>query len=174
MTAKKSIFSTKNILIASSVAVALVAFGIFRWAKNKQEQTITVFSNLRITPKGIRNVRIANSFLRFNIDLELFNPSNENLYISGYGVVNISRLILYYKQTKLGESNVYLSDIQIQNNRALLLKNIPIEISILNLLSMLPEILDMINELSSMNLNSFLMKVEMNALGEYYTIDVKN
>ena len=79
MATKTTIFTNKNLLIAGGVVVALAAFGVFKWAKKKQEQAITVFTNMRIKPVGIRNVRIQSGFLRFNLDLELFNPSNENL-----------------------------------------------------------------------------------------------
>ena len=174
MATKKTIFTPKNLLIGAGAVLVLTAFGVFKWAKNKQEQAVTVFSNMRIKPVGIRNVKIQSGYLRFNIDLELFNPSNENLDISGFGVVNISRFIIYFKNTLLGQSNLYLDNIQIQNNRSLTLKNIPIEISIINLLSILPDVPAIINELSSMKFNSFTMKVEMNALGQFYTIDVKN
>jgi len=174
MATKTTIFTNKNLLIAGGVVVALAAFGVFKWAKKKQEQAITVFTNMRIKPVGIRNVRIQSGFLRFNLDLELFNPSNENLDISGFGIINLSRIFMYYKDTKLGESNINLSNIQIQNNQSLTLKNIPIEIGLLNLIGILPEIPNIINELSTMKLNSFLMKVELDALGEYYTINVTN
>lgn len=156
---------TRNILIFSAVVVLLIgAFG-YGWFKKKTTQAITIFKNIRIKPVGISNFKFTWSFITFNMDVDLFNPTNESLSIESFGLASLTRITLYYGDIYLGESLVNQQVFSINENSSTILKNIPITINTTNLLDVIPEFIN-----GKPQLSKFRANATITALGEDYAI----
>jgi hypothetical protein len=153
---------TRNILIVSTLL--LIGVGVF-FVKRKTNQAFTIMENLQIKPIRISNIKLKLNNISFNLDLELFNPTNESLNINTFGLASLTRITLYYNNIFLGESNVNQENFFINENSSTIIKNIPININTLNILDVLPDFIS-----GKPALNKFRANATISALGQDYTI----
>lgn len=163
--------TSKKIYIGVGIAVVLIALFGYKWFTRKTEAATIIFKNLSIKPVGIRNLSLQNTFLKFNLDIELFNSTNESLEIDTLGLATISRLTFYYKNNYVGQSVGNIEQFVINENSSTIIRNIPVEINLINALDLLPEFIN--NGLPTMQtlFDNLKVNTTISAFGETYTIN---
>jgi hypothetical protein len=121
---------TKHIVIAG----AILGVGAL-WYSSKLNKWKETMKKLKALPTGIRNFDINFKRMRFNLDVTLFNPTNENFNPDGVIAV-VKRIVLKDKTAKrIATITVNKSFISIPAKGKFVLKDLLVEIPILENLS---------------------------------------
>ncbi|WP_300568446.1 hypothetical protein [Flavobacterium sp.] len=120
----------KHIVIAG----AILGVGAL-WYSSKLNKWKETMKKLKALPTGIRNFDINFKRMRFNLDVTLFNPTNENFNPDGVIAV-VKRIVLKDKTAKrIATITVNKSFISIPAKGKFILKDLLVEIPILENLS---------------------------------------
>jgi hypothetical protein len=128
--------STK-IAVGIGIAIA-ISVGI---AYNKIQKLKKTFEKITIEPINLRNVKITQGNINFNVDVLFFNPTSENFSIKGY-VVNLKSVKFFYKGQYIATANAVFSEISIPANNQLVVKNIPVSAPVLSVLQNVVSLID--------------------------------
>jgi hypothetical protein len=111
----------KKILIGS--VLFLVLLSIYGYSKAKKLKAI--FEQITLSPVGFRNLKVSLKDIRFNIDVEMKNPTSDNFDVSGY-IASLKRLNFFYKGGYLATAKPELNSISIPANNKVRISNIPV------------------------------------------------
>lgn len=110
---------------------ALITLGIL-WYKGKVNKWQGTFKKLKALPTALRNFDINFSRIRFNLDVTLFNPTNENFSPDGI-IAIVKRIVLKDKNAAtIATITVNKSFISIPANGKYVLKDLLVEIPLLD------------------------------------------
>ncbi|WP_445714053.1 hypothetical protein [Flavobacterium sp.] len=116
------ILKTKTkIIIGVIVIIALISFYGYRKAMKLK----ALFEKITISASGFRNLKMSLTDIRFDIDVTMFNPAEENFEISSY-LATLKRLNFFYNGKYLATAKPMISDISIPANNQLKISNIPV------------------------------------------------
>lgn len=87
---------------------------------------------MTIRPTGIRGLSLTGQYLKFRLDFEIYNPTNEAFAITGGSFAKIKRVMVYRQGKFLGMANVDIDQIEIPAISILQISDIPFQISLLN------------------------------------------
>lgn len=116
-----TIKTSTKIIIGVLFFVVLVSI----YGYNKAMKLKSIFEKITISPTGFRNLSVALDKITFNVDVEMFNPSEDNFDVSGY-VVKLERLNFFYNGKYLATAKPQLSEISIPANNRIRINNIPV------------------------------------------------
>jgi hypothetical protein len=152
---------TKIILSALALgATGLVLFG------NRQVSGMNhIIQNLKTDIKKIRLKGVTGNNVRLSVDVDLINATSSSLNVPGK-LVTVKTLRFFSPSGKyLGVADINLSNISIEANGVKTLQDIPVVISLRDITSSLPEILDIIKDSSTL-----VVKADVNAFGMDFTV----
>lgn len=113
---------------------AIVGIGVL-WYSSKLNKWKETMKKLKALPTGIRNFDINFKRMRFNLDVTLYNPTNENFSPDGIIAV-VKRIILKDKTAKrIATITINKSFISIPAKGKFVLKDLIVEIPILENIS---------------------------------------
>lgn len=122
-TVKKILWASAGLLVAASI------FGFKKVSKIKE-----IFEGMDILPDRISKFDASFTRLKFNLDIKLVNNSNEDLYVTGGSIVSLKQIIIFYRDTYLATVNVALNSIEIPKKGFYILRDIPVEVDLINVL----------------------------------------
>lgn len=150
---------TKHIVITG----AILGIGIL-WYSSKVSKWKETMKKIKGLPTGIRNFDINFKRLRFNLDVTLYNPTDDNFSPDGVIVV-VKRILLKDKKGKrIATITVNKSFVSIPAKGKYVLKDLIVEIPILDNLSNL-ESLSQIT-----GINDVKVETIIGVLGKEYSI----
>lgn len=149
----------KILLIAGGALVVSSIVGFQKVTKIKE-----IFDEMDIVPDIVKNFDInLKGRIRFDLDIKLINKSNEDLYVTGVGLVTLKQIILFYKDTYLATVDVNIGEIEIPAKSEFYLRKIPIEVDGVNVLQNIRSLIDF-------NINNLATTGIINAMGNDYEI----
>lgn len=116
--------STKKIVVSLLVVLAFVVI----YGYNKAKTLVGIFDKMTIAPAGISNVDVSLDRFKFNIDVKLTNPTQEDFTVSGYGLAELQEISIFYDGLYIATSQVNLSEISIPGENELIIHNIAVEV----------------------------------------------
>lgn len=158
---------TQTKVILGGIA-ALAVYGV-AYVANRKKRALEIANSIKITPRSVKNIKVdwQSGILTAKIDLQMRNMTEKNVGISSDGIA--LKKIMFYKQTQyLGEVVINRSGISIPAFEAVMLKDIPIQVELGNLVSQLAQ------SLFNGNLDTVLdMVYVLNIFGQDYRIDYR-
>lgn len=148
-----------KVLIGLGIVVFLTS--IFGVKKAKEMQIL--FSKLTIKPLNFRNFSGNLKTIKFYCDVVLKNPTDIDFEVNGY-LIKLTQLNFYYDGKFLATSYQNITDISIPANNELLLKNILVEVNVINALQNA-------NELYNFSYDKLTVEAIVNVAG--YNITLK-
>lgn len=115
-----------------AIAVAAV-LGVAAWyAKDKIDTAIEVFQNVSIKPFSLpKNIRFTNpnslnipQNVNFNIDIAIVNPDFREFSASGFGVIKLTSVSAYFKDSLIGTANLNLDEITVPAQSNFVIQNV--------------------------------------------------
>ncbi len=138
-----------------------LAYVIFQKKINNWKSTIT---KLQAIPTGLRNLKIENSILKFNLDITLYNPTNDDFKPDGIIAV-LKKIIIRDKfGYEIATISVEKSYIVIPAKSNYTLKDLPVSIPIISNLSNLQNL----SKIKS--INDIQIQTIMTVLGKQFLI----
>lgn len=110
-----------KIIIGVGAFLLLVTY--LGYAKAKKLQAI--FDKILINVTGFRNLNASLTDIRFNVDIELTNPTGEDFSVNGY-FVTLTRLNFFYKGKYLATAKPQIETVLVPANNKLKISNIPV------------------------------------------------
>ena len=157
---KKLSPQTKKYLTAGALVLgALALYGISRASEIK-----AALMNFSAKPIAIRNIRISLKSINFLLSIRIYNPTNTEVDLTGFGVVQVRRIIVYRKGQFFAAANVNLSNLRVGANGTIDITDIPIELPTASLL-------DNIMTISDIKLSDITVKVVVSIAGSEYVIE---
>jgi hypothetical protein len=121
---------SKHIIVVG----AIIGIGVL-WYSSKINRWKETMTKLKAVPTGLRNFDINFKRMRFNLDVTLYNPTNENFNPDGI-IAIVKRIILKDKTAKnIATITVNKSFISLPAKGKLELKDLIVEIPILENIS---------------------------------------
>jgi hypothetical protein len=110
---------------------ALAITGLFFFGKRKAISVSQTLKSITIKVNGIKNIKLSGTSINFDTDLNLMNPTAQNLTIETAGAITLSKLIFKdLNGNPIGESYPNITDINIPAGETLRLSKIPTSIPI--------------------------------------------
>lgn len=150
--------------IAIAAGLLAIVGATYQYGVRKANQLKDIAENMTISVKWISKVIPTLTNISFNLDLELKNNSVYDLSVSGFGMVKLTKIRIFYKNNFLGESFVNLSAITIPNRNSVILKKIPFSVSTKNILANIMTI-------SDISTSNVTIEATISALGQEFTIN---
>lgn len=122
-----------------------------------------IFDEMDIDPDRITKFDISWKRIKFNLDIRLRNNSNEDLYLTGASIVTLKQIIIFYKNTYLATVDVNIGEIEIPRKSDFFLKDIPVEVDLINTLQNISSLVDF-------KLENIATTGIINAMGNDYLI----
>lgn len=142
---------------------ALLGISIL-WYKNKVNKWKETMGKLKALPTGFRNFDINFKRMRFNLDVTLFNPTKDNFSPDGVIAV-VKRIILKDKTAKrIATITVNKSFVSVPANGKFELKDLVVEIPILENLSNMESLVKIIG------MKDIQIETILGVLGKEYSI----
>lgn len=116
--------TTKKIVISALVVLAFVAV----WGFNKAKTLMAIFEKITIDPSRISKVDVSLNRIKFNIDVLLTNPTQEDFNVSGFGIATVKSVSIFYDGVYIATSNVDLSEISLPAINKIILHDIVVEV----------------------------------------------
>lgn len=116
--------TTKKIVIAVAVFFAFVAL----YGYTKAKTLIGVFEKMTILPNDVSNIDISLERIKFNLDILLSNKANDDFDVSGYGLVTLKEVKVFYNNVYLATSTLNITGMVIPAQMNLIVEDIPVEI----------------------------------------------
>lgn len=153
-----------TLILGGLLLTAGIAYGF----KKKVDQTMLAAESFDIIPMGLpKNLRISNMKLMFNIDIKIINKSPIHVDVSGFNLAKLKALHIYYKGIKLASANVELDQLNLNSGTGVEIKNLPIEISLAEILQTAPQLIPAYQNNQSIN---FDYGATIDVLGQQYEI----
>jgi hypothetical protein len=157
----------RNVLIGAAV---LGAFAII-YAKDTIDSALTVFEKITMKPSSFpkqlklweNNALYIPQKFSFNIDILISNPAFQEFYVTGFGVVTLKTISIYWKDFFIGTANLGLDEITVPPQSSFILKDVHFEGNTL-------PILNNLNEFVEMNIADLKFTGTIEALGLTYEI----
>lgn len=106
------------------------------WYRSKLNKWNETMKKLKALPTGIRNFDINFKRMRFNLDVTLFNPTNDNFNPDGGGVAVVKKIVLKDKTAKrIATITVNKSFVSIPAKGKYVLRDLMVEIPVLENIS---------------------------------------
>lgn len=153
----------KNYLLFGGLALA----GFTLFGKKKLTGISQVAQQLEVKVKGIKNLKVTFSAIHFNVSIELFNPTDQDLTVHTGKMLTLRSIRFYDQSGKfIGESFPNLNNIEIPAKSGINLTSIPTTINLKNIDAAF-------NSLVNNALNQQAMKYEMNfeAFGKNFIVN---
>ncbi|WP_299431593.1 hypothetical protein [uncultured Aquimarina sp.] len=148
------------------LVVAGIGFATYYFGSKKVTEIKGVVDKLKLNVNGIRDLKISSGGLKFNIDLNIQNPTSQNLDLNTAQVVTLSKLKFFAKNGDfLGESFPNLTNIQIPANGSVNIPNLETFVKVSNFGNLLNNVLQLFSNPSNLKVSA-----ELSALGQTYTI----
>lgn len=125
-----------KVLIGAGFFIGLLAY----LGYNKFQRLKKVFEYINIELVGIKNLKISNKSIDFNVNVKFVNRSSEDFSINS-SLVKLKTLNFYYKGKFVGTAHPNLVQISIPKYNELVVENIPATIPVSAIFSNLNEIL---------------------------------
>lgn len=138
-----------------------LAYVIFQKKINNWKSTIT---KLKALPTGFRNLRAENGYAKFNIDVTLYNPTNDDFKPDGIIAVLQRINVKDSVGNDIGKINVNKSYITIPAKSKIVLKDLLVEVPIMK------NILNWKNLIAIKSLNDIKLESVITVLGKEYLI----
>ena len=153
----------KLLLIGGAAIAGLALLG-----KGKASTLGYVIEKLDVSVKKMRNIKIEGfSKLNLTVDVQLYNPTDENLTLTAGKVVRLVKMEFYDRNGRfLGESYPNVDGIQIPARSGITLTNIPVKLNLQNAGALLDAALS-----SAMSETSLVYRLTFEALGQSFTIN---
>ena len=114
--------------------VAIVMLGLSIYAYDKIKKLQAIFLAMTITPIGLpKKIDISTERLRFFIDIQIDNPTKNDLNVSGY-IATLTKIKVYKKGQYIGVSTVNINEISIPHENKIVLHDVEINLPILSAL----------------------------------------
>lgn len=140
---------------------SLVTYAVY-YSYKKVKTTKKVFNKLKTKVNKIKNIAVNGKTLSFDLDVLIYNPTNDDLDVNGY-TVSLDSIDIFFKNNYLGNAKTPLSEIEIPAHNQLLVKNIKVNVSLNN-------VLHNITDFFKIKINDFRVEAKIKALGNQYTI----
>lgn len=110
------------------IAIGTTLFaGALSWYGYSKKQTLSsIFPKLTIKPSDISNLDLSTAKIGFNMDLKIDNPTDDNFDINSYGLVNLSRVDVFYDGVFLATSPVNITGVEIPARMNIIVQDIPV------------------------------------------------
>jgi hypothetical protein len=154
--------STK-LLIAGGLLIALLATKAIEY----KDDLMNVFPQLTPKPVKISNFKLGFSKISFNLGIKITNPTLTDINLSGFGIVSVSKVMIYKGGQLLATTTPNITSINIPNRNSVTIHDLPIEISTPTALSVL--LMQDLNPTAIMN--SISIKIAVNVAGNEYVIE---
>lgn len=118
--------STK-LFIAGGLLIALLSTKALAY----KDELMNAFMQLKPTPVKITNFRIGISKIAFNLGIKITNPTLTDISLSGFGVVSVSKIMIYKNGQLLATTTPNITSIEIPNRNSVTIHDLPIEIDTL-------------------------------------------
>lgn len=132
--------------------------------KKKVDNWKSTISKLQAVPTGFNNLRAENGIAKFNIDVTLYNPTNEDFKPDGVIAVLQKINVKDNFGNNIGKINVNKSYIVIPAKTSIVLKNMLVEVPIMQ------NILNWKNLLAIKSLKDIKLESVITVLGKEYLI----
>jgi hypothetical protein len=114
-----------KILLLSGLAIA----GISIWGYQKVKKLQAIFEKMTIQPIGFSNVNVSFERIKFNIDVEIVNPTNDDFDVTGSHFANLNKLLIFYKGTYIATADTKFTSVSVPHKNSIVFQNIPVEVS---------------------------------------------
>ena len=153
-----------KLLIYGGAALA----GLALLGKNKASTLGYVIDKLDVSVKKMRNIKLSGlTVLNLIVDVQLYNPTAENLTLTAGKVVRLVKMEFYDTTGRfLGESYPNIDGIEIPARSGLTLTGIPVKLNLQNADALINAALS-----SAMSESSLNYKLTFEALGQSFTIN---
>ena len=149
----------KDIFIGTLIAGT--AYVLFQKKYNNWKSTIT---KLRALPTGFRNLKVESSIIKFNIDVTIVNPTNEDFKPDGVIAVLQKVNIKDSQGNVIASVNVNRSYIIIPAQSKIVMKDLPVEVPIIK------NLLNWKNLIAIKSINDIKLESVITVLGKEYLI----
>lgn len=154
--------STK-LFIAGGLLIALLSTKALAY----KDELMNVFPQLKPKPVKITNFKIGFSQISFNLGIKITNPTLTDINLSGFGIVSVSKVMIYKGGELLAVTTPNITSIEIPNRNSVTIHDLPIEISTPTALSVF-----LGQDLTPTGiLNSISIKIAVNVAGTEYIIE---
>ncbi|GAA4274956.1 hypothetical protein U6A24_12590 [Aquimarina gracilis] len=151
----------KLLLLGGAAFLASTYFG-----KQKITEIRNVIDSLILRVNGIRNFKFDLTGLNFDIDLNITNPTTENLNLQTGNMITLRRLLFYTDQGEfIGQSFPNLTGIEIPANGTINIANLRTHIDTGNIGTLINNAIGLFIDPSKLQ-----VKAEIESLGKLYTI----
>ena len=151
----------KKILIGTGIAMTVSAIVAYQ----KAMKIATIFEAMDIEPAYLTDldINLNNKAASFKLDVRLTNNTADDLFISGVSVASLELLHIYYNNVFLATAKVNIKEIAIPSRNELIIKAIPVTVSIANILKVGGSLL-------SFDMDKITVIGVVSALGKKYEI----
>lgn len=142
--------------------------GLALLTKDKVTGIAAVAKELKVSVTKLKNIKLAGlQALNLTIDLQVFNPTPQNLTISTGKVLTLSKIRFFDRTGKfLGESYPQVSGIEIPAQSGLTVSNIPVVINLQNAGAVLNTLVD-----TALSQSQLQYELTFEGLGQTFTIN---
>lgn len=154
--------NVKTILLVSAAAIG----SSYLFGKSKVNRYMEVLDKMEVNTKGVRNFKLQGSFLFFNIDVELVNPTNIAVDIPG-NLITVKNLHFFTATgKKLGVATPNVSQISLPANGSRMITNIPAAFDLMAIGSSFSEAVEI-----ALNPDAMLVATDIQAFGTSFTVN---
>lgn len=148
------------------IGIAAIGLATYYFGNKKVTEVKSVVDQLKLQVNGIRNLQVSSGGIKFKIDLNINNPTDQPLNLNTAQVVTLSRLRFFANNGDfIGESFPNISDISIPAYGSINIPNLDTFVKVSNLGNLFNNVLQLFAEPSNLK-----VQAELSALGQTYTI----
>lgn len=149
-----------KVAIGISILTLLAAYG-----KKKYDDYTDVINSLSFKISDISKVNIKGLSLFFDIAVKFHNPTNNDFYLNGLGLISVKKVKVFRKGVFIGEANSDVTKIEIPAFGFTTLSGITIETKYLTFLA------ELSNLASLTEVKDYTLEIVVEALGQTYVIE---
>ncbi|MBW1297822.1 hypothetical protein [Aquimarina litoralis] len=148
------------------LGIGAVGLAMYYFGNRKVTEVRSVVDQLKLQVNGIRNLNVSSGGIKFKIDLNIQNPTNQPLTLNTAQLVTLSKLRFFAPNGDfIGESFPNISDISIPAYGSISVPNLDTFVKVSNIGHLFNNVLQLFAEPSSLK-----VQAELSALGQTYTI----
>lgn len=152
------------------LGAGLILTGLLYGTYNRAKELAEIFSHMSISPASLpKNFKLKLTRIDFTIDIKLVNPTADDFAVSGY-VATLKRVLVYYRGQLIGMANVNIDEISVPRQDTMILHDVPITLSTLDLAQNITALLPQLQNLSTSTLNDLSFTGVIEAMGREYEI----
>jgi hypothetical protein len=150
----------KKILLLSGLAIAGISF----WGYQKVKKLQAIFDKMTIAPVGFSNVNVSLERIKFNIDVQISNPTDDDFDVSGSHFANLNKLQIFYKGKYIATAETKITSVSVPHKNSIIFHDIPVMVSTKTALNNLVNFLNF-------DTNDISVKGIVSILGNEYTLE---